>query len=638
MAMPTFTMRDLLETGVHFGHHTRRWDPRMKSYIFGVRNNIHILDLQQTVPLLHRALQAVRDTVARGGRVLFVGTKRQAAETIAETASQSGQYFVNHRWLGGMLTNWKTISGSIKRLRELEEQLAQDGIGLTKKELLGLTRQRDKLEQALGGIKEMGGLPDIMVIIDTNKEAIAIAEANTLGIPVVAILDSNSNPNGVDYPIPGNDDAMRAITLYCDLISGAILDGLQQEATASGKDLGEAVEAPVEPALEETAAAASVEAVSAEAAPGSGRRATRGVTGTGPGSCHNRSRAGGRRANRPNRGLSRAGTIGHGRRRTPALAQMWIDELEGKTMAVTASMVKELREKSGAGMMDCKKALNETDGDVDAAVDWLRKKGLAAAAKKSGRVAAEGLIGAVTEGVRGALVEVNSETDFVARNEDFQGFVSSLARLTLDSDGQVDALMAMDFPGTGRKVDEELTHNIATIGENMTVRRAATQSVGAGTVVSYVHNATAAGLGKIGVLVALESTGDADQLTALGKQIAMHIAATAPASVSVDDLDPALVERERAVLSDQARASGKPEEIIAKMVEGRLRKYYEEAVLLEQVFVIDNETKVGKVVENAAADIGAPVKIAGFSRLVLGEGVEREETDFAAEVAAQLGG
>ena len=273
-------------------------------------------------------------------------------------------------------------------------------------------------------------------------------------------------------------------------------------------------------------------------------------------------------------------------------------------MAVTASMVKELREKSGAGMMDCKKALNETDGDVDAAVDWLRKKGLAAAAKKSGRVAAEGLIGAVTEGVRGALVEVNSETDFVARNEDFQGFVSSLARLTLDSDGQVEALMAMDFPGTGRKVDEELTHNIATIGENM----------------------------------ALESTGDADQLTALGKQIAMHIAATAPASVSVDDLDPALVERERAVLSDQARASGKPEEIIAKMVEGRLRKYYEEAVLLEQVFVIDNETKVGKVVENAAADIGAPVKIAGFSRLVLGEGVEREETDFAAEVAAQLGG
>ena len=265
MAMPTFTMRELLETGVHFGHHTRRWDPRMKSYIFGVRNNIHILDLQQTVPLLHRALQAVRDTVAKGGRVLFVGTKRQASELIAETAARSGQYYVNHRWLGGMLTNWKTISGSIKRLRELEEQLSQDGQGLTKKEMLGLTRQREKLERSLGGIKEMGGLPDIMVVIDTNKEAIAIAEANTLGIPVVAVLDSNSNPAGVNYPIPGNDDAMRAITLYCDLINGAILDGLQQEATASGKDMGEAVEAPVEPAL--NAAPEVAPEVSAEAAP-----------------------------------------------------------------------------------------------------------------------------------------------------------------------------------------------------------------------------------------------------------------------------------------------------------------------------------------------------------------------------------
>ena len=265
MAMPTFTMRELLETGVHFGHHTRRWDPRMKSYIFGVRNNIHILDLQQTVPLLHRALQAVRDTVAKGGRVLFVGTKRQASELIAETAVRSGQYYVNHRWLGGMLTNWKTISGSIKRLRELEEQLSQDGLGLNKKEMLGLTRQREKLERSLGGIKEMGGLPDIMVVIDTNKEAIAIAEANTLGIPVVAVLDSNSNPAGVNYPIPGNDDAMRAITLYCDLINGAILDGLQQEATASGKDMGEAVEAPVEPAL--NVAPEVAPEVSAEAAP-----------------------------------------------------------------------------------------------------------------------------------------------------------------------------------------------------------------------------------------------------------------------------------------------------------------------------------------------------------------------------------
>ncbi len=305
-------------------------------------------------------------------------------------------------------------------------------------------------------------------------------------------------------------------------------------------------------------------------------------------------------------------------------------------MAVTAAMVKELREKSGAGMMDCKKALNETEGDVDAAVDWLRKKGLSAAAKKSGRVAAEGLIGAVTAGQKGALIEVNSETDFVARNEAFQGFVTGLAALSLTHEGDLATLVAADFPGSGRTVADELTHNIATIGENMTIRRAEVQAVETGLVVSYVHNASAPGLGKIGVLVALESTGDAGKLEALGKQVAMHIAATAPQSLSIEDLDPTLIDREREVLSDQARASGKPEEIIGKMVEGRLRKFYEEAVLLEQVFVIDNETKVGKVVEKAAADIGAPVKITGFSRLVLGEGVEREETDFAAEVAATL--
>ena len=305
-------------------------------------------------------------------------------------------------------------------------------------------------------------------------------------------------------------------------------------------------------------------------------------------------------------------------------------------MAVTAAMVKELREKSGAGMMDCKKALNETEGDVDAAVDWLRKKGLSAAAKKSGRVAAEGLIGAVTAGQKGALIEVNSETDFVARNEAFQGFVTGLAALSLTHEGDLAALVAADFPGSGRTVADELTHNIATIGENMTIRRAEVQAVETGLVVSYVHNASAPGLGKIGVLVALESTGDAGKLEALGKQVAMHIAATAPQSLSIEDLDPTLIDREREVLSDQARASGKPEEIIGKMVEGRLRKFYEEAVLLEQVFVIDNETKVGKVVEKAAADIGAPVKITSFSRLVLGEGVEREETDFAAEVAATL--
>ncbi|AHC73677.1 ribosomal protein S2 [Candidatus Endolissoclinum faulkneri L5] len=239
MTVPNFTIRQLLEAGVHFGHHTRRWNPKMDPYIFGVRNNVHILDLRQTVPLLYQALEAVRDIVANNGRVLFVGTKRQAASTIAKAAQQSGQYYVNHRWLGGMLTNWKTMSNAIRRLRELEERMEAGIDGLTKKETLGLSRERDKLGRSLDGIKEMGGLPNIMVVIDTNKESLAIQEANTLGIPVVAILDSNCDPDGLTYPIPGNDDAMCAIELYAELIGQAVIGGIRAEAAASGIDVGE---------------------------------------------------------------------------------------------------------------------------------------------------------------------------------------------------------------------------------------------------------------------------------------------------------------------------------------------------------------------------------------------------------------
>jgi len=253
MALPTFTMRQLLEAGVHFGHTSRRWNPKMAPYIFGKRNGVHILDLEQTVPLLHQALQFVRDVTAGGGRVLFVGTKRQASEKVAEAAKRCGQYYVDHRWLGGMLTNWKTISQSIRRLKNLEEQLSKEDTGLTKKETLNLTRERGKLDRALGGIKEMGGLPDVIFVIDTNKEHIALDEARVLKIPVVAVLDSNSSPEGVTYPIPGNDDAIRAIGLYCDLISDAVLDGIQAEVEASGGDAGESEEAPAE-ALPEKAA------------------------------------------------------------------------------------------------------------------------------------------------------------------------------------------------------------------------------------------------------------------------------------------------------------------------------------------------------------------------------------------------
>ena len=306
-------------------------------------------------------------------------------------------------------------------------------------------------------------------------------------------------------------------------------------------------------------------------------------------------------------------------------------------MSITAAQVKELREKSGAGMMDCKKALNETNGDMDSAVDWLRTKGLAAAAKKSGRVASEGLVAAsVSDGV-GALIELNSETDFVSRNDEFQNFAKALADIALGVN-DLDALKAADFPSAGRTVEEELTQKIATIGENMSLRRMQKVSVDSGLVVPYVHNAVADGLGRIGVLVGLSSAADEAPLAALGKQLAMHIAATSPASLSVDDLDPAMVQRERDVLIEQAKASGKPQDIAEKMVEGRMRKYYEEVVLLEQIFVVDGETKVKAVIEMAAKDAGSAIALTDFSQFNLGEGVEKEETDFAAEVAAQLGG
>ena len=276
MALPDYSMRQLLEAGVHFGHQTHRWNPKMAPYIYGARNKVHIIDLSRTVHYLNHALQEIRDLVSGGGRVLFVGTKRQASPVIADSAKRCGQYYVNHRWLGGMLTNWRTISQSIKQLKTLDDQLAQDNTGLTKKELLQLQRQRDKLDLSLGGIRDMGGLPDVLFVIDTNREEIAIKEATRLGIPVVAVVDTNCDPDGVTFPIPGNDDATRAIKLYCDLVAQAVLDGIQAELTAQGVDIG-AAETPTEEALTEEAvteeavteevAAAPAEEPAAEAAP-----------------------------------------------------------------------------------------------------------------------------------------------------------------------------------------------------------------------------------------------------------------------------------------------------------------------------------------------------------------------------------
>ena len=306
-------------------------------------------------------------------------------------------------------------------------------------------------------------------------------------------------------------------------------------------------------------------------------------------------------------------------------------------MVLSTSMVKELREKSGAGMMDCKKALIETDGKIEEAIDWLRKQGLSAVEKKSGRVAAEGLIGVALKSNQGALIEINSETDFVARNEIFQDFVKTCSNLSLSCNEDIEILKQMQYPDTGRTVDQELSNNIATIGENMNIRRSEILKVSNGTVISYVHNNVADGLGKLGVLVALESDADREKLLVVGKQIAMHIAATSPKSLNIDDLDKRLVDRERQVLVDQAVASGKPKEIAEKMVTGRMQKYFQEVVLNEQTSVIDGESKIKDVVKKLQNEINADVKLTGFKILKLGEGIEVTENDFAAEVAATAG-
>ena len=306
-------------------------------------------------------------------------------------------------------------------------------------------------------------------------------------------------------------------------------------------------------------------------------------------------------------------------------------------MALSASTIKELREKSGAGMMDCKKALTETDGNMEEAIDWLRKQGLSAVAKKSGRVAAEGLIGVTINNNCGAMVEINSETDFVARNELFQNFVKTCSTLVLSTKNDIEALQELPFPNSDRTVNEELANNIATIGENMNIRRVEFLEVSEGILVSYVHNNVADGLGRLGVLVALESKAEKNNLLETGKQVAMHIAATSPKSLNVEDLDPQIVEREREVLIDQAMASGKPKEIAEKMVQGRMNKFYQEVVLNEQVFVVDGETKIKDLIKKLSSDINHNVKIKGFKILKLGDGIDVGESNFAADVAATAG-
>ena len=549
------SMKALLEAGVHFGHQTRRWNPKMAPYIYTERNGIYIVDLQKTVRKLEEAYSFVRQLSESGQSLLFVGTKKQAQEAIREEATRCGQFYVNARWLGGMMTNFKTMRTRVDRLNQLKT-MQEDGTFdmLPKKEVMKHLGEIAKLEKYLGGVKEMKKLPGALFIVDTRKERNAIAEAHKLGIPVVAIADTNCDPDEIDYVIPGNDDAIRAIKLISSIMANAVLEGKQGEQTA-------------------------------EAA---------------------------------------------------SEARIYQNCLEEFKMAFTAADVKNLREMTGVGMMDCKKALTASDGDMDKAVEWLREKGMAASAKKAGRIAAEGMAyAAVIDGV-GVVVEVNAETDFVGKNEKFVDFVKGVAAtVAKEAPADLDALMECKYVGTDLTVTQQQQEMVLVIGENIKVRRFA--RFAENVSVPYVH----AG-GKIGVLVNLESDLPAEKVEEIGKDVAMQIAALNPRFWDKSQVGQDVLDEEKKIMMVQMendpKMASKPEAVREKIVMGKLNKFYSENCLLQQEFVKDNSMSVEQYIASAAKAAGGKVTFKDAIRFEKGEGIEKKQENFAEEIASMVKG
>jgi elongation factor Ts len=551
--------------------------------------------------MMDRALRAIRDVVAGGGRVLFVGTKKAAAEYVAESAARCGQYYVNHRWLGGMLTNWKTIQGSIKRLKQMEERLGGDVQGLTKKEVLMLTREREKLDRALGGIKDMGGLPDIIFVIDVVKEKLAIEEANKLGIPVVAVVDSNADPRAS----PSRSRAMTTRSAPSPLLRQRRGGGARRhlaELGNSGADLG---------AQEDLRS----------------RRCPRWRPRRRPRSSRRPSDAGPRHG-----GASRDF---HGAPDPPARRAYLSRAHTGAIdMAeITAAMVRDLREKTGAGMMDCKKALVETNGDMEPRSTGCGRRASRRPPRSPAASRRRASVAVASDRQVAAMVEVNCRDRLRRPQRDLPGLRRGRGEARADGRRRCRGAEGRAVPRHGHTTQDELTRLISTIGENMTIRRAKVLRVPVGRGRDLHAQRGEAGLGKIGVLVALEAANELEALETLGRQIGMHVAAARPDALDIDAVEPAALEREKAVLREQAAGSGKKPEIIEKMIEGRIRKYYEEVVLLEQVWVHDGESRVKEVVKKAGG------KLTGFARFQLGEGIEKPQgPDFASEVAAAVKG
>ena len=567
--MSVISMKQLLEAGVHFGHQTRRWNPKMAPYIYTERNGIYIIDLQKSVGMVDTAYKAVFDIAAEGGNILFVGTKKQAQDAVKTEAERCGMYYVNERWLGGMLTNFKTIQSRINRLKEIET-MEQDGTFevLPKKEVIALRKEMDKLQKNLGGIKDMKKIPDAIFVVDPKKEKICVQEAHTLGIPLIGIADTNCDPEELDYVIPGNDDAIRAVKLIVSKMADAVIEANQgaEEEVYEGTDV-ETEEAPVE------------ESSSYD-----------------------------------------GGNV---------------------KMAITAAMVKELREMTGAGMMDCKKALTETDGDMDKAVEFLREKGLAKAQKKANRIAAEGIVVDVVaeDGKSAVAVEVNSETDFVAKNEKFRNYVKTVADQALTTEAaDIDAFLAEKWHlDESKTVAEELAAQIAVIGENLKIRRFQQVKEENGFVASYIH----AG-GKIGVLVDVVTDVVNDEIQEMAKNVAMQVAALKPLYTSRDEISADYIAHEKEILLAQIKndpkESAKPEKVIEGMINGRVNKELKEICLLDQVYVKaeDGKQSVKAYVDSVAKAVGASITIKSFVRFETGEGLEKKNEDFAAEVAKQM--
>ncbi len=608
-------MKNLLEAGVHFGHQTRRWNPKMSKYIYGSRNGIHILDLQKSLRLFNKTYDYVAQEAAQGKVFLFVGTKKQARDSVRDAANNCGQYYINHRWLGGLLTNFNTIKTRIVRLKELTELLASDTAELyTKKELSNLKREHDKLERNLGGIKDMPRIPDVIFVLDINIEHNAIAECRKLGIPIVALVDTNCDPELVDYPIPGNDDAIRACKLFVDKLSEAILVGFQDLVDRAEREDAEAAAA---------AGVALEGAATASEAPDTSAPATNADTAnTTP------------EPVKVDAAKLAASMVSSRDSEDAALDSVVKKTSQPKTAPApaptakkpsSAAMVKELRERTGAGMLDCKKALEECGGDIEKSIDYLREKGLSDAAKKAGRIAADGLVVAVQNDANtmATLIELNCETDFVAKNEGFQKVADNVAGELLNIQG-ADAMSVEDYltkplPSAGTSVGEYIANQVSVIGENIQLRRFSVYSTEANAAIgSYIH-----GGGKVGVLVELK-TDSADAVAKVGdlsKKLAMHICASNPTIISAEHADASVLAfvKKEAELSDMKES-----------------KVLSNISLLSQSFVVSPSDTVEKYLQKEGESLGCKIEVSRFVRYELGEGIEKKVEDFAKEVQEQL--